>query len=123
MFAAPVIFNVEVIVAKALKTILAAALTVQVVIVALLLKFIVAAAFTLQAAIVILLVKLSVAACETVIAPVVHAAVFDHVPEPLKNTGPKVFPPELIVFVPVPKKYTFIPVAHVPCNVVMVRLP
>ena len=63
-----------------------------------------AAALTLKVVVVILLVKLSVAACETVITPVVHAAKFDHVPVPAKNTGPNVLPPELIVFVPVPKK-------------------
>jgi hypothetical protein len=73
-----------------------------------------AAAFTLKVDVVILFVKFSVAACETVIAPVVHAAVFDHVPVPAKNTGPKFFPPELMVLVPVPKKYTFIDVVHVP---------
>ena len=73
-----------------------------------------AAAFTLKVEVVILFVKLSVAACEMVITPVVHTAVFDHVPVPAKNTGPKFFPPELMVLVPVPKKYTFIPVVHVP---------
>ena len=70
-----------------------------------------------------LFVKFNVAACVTLNVPVVQAAKFDHVPVPAKNTGPKVFPPELIVFVPVPKKYTFIPVAHVPCAATMARLP
>ena len=88
-------FNVLDIVANALNVIFANALTVKLVVV-------------------ILLVKLSVAACETVIAPVVHAAAFDQVPVPLKNTGPKLFPPELMVLVPAPKKYTFIEVVHVP---------
>ena len=61
-------------------------------------------AFNEKVEVVIGKLKLRIAACETVIAPVVHAAVFDHVPVPAKNTGPKVFPPELMVFVPVPKK-------------------
>ena len=62
------------------------------------------AAFNEKDEVVIGKLKLRVAACETVTFPVVHAAKFDHVPVPAKNTGPKVFPPELIVFVPVPKK-------------------
>ena len=78
------------------------------------LNVIFAAAFTAKLVVVILFVKFSVAACETVIALVCHAARLDQVPVPLKKTGPKFFPPELMVLVPVPKKYTFIPVVHVP---------
>jgi hypothetical protein len=87
------------------------------------LKFTVAAAFTFNPDIVIPFVKFNVAACVTVISPVVQAAKFDQVPVPAKNTGPKFLPPELIVFVPVPMKYTFIPVAQVPCAAVIVKLP
>ena len=55
--------------------------------------------------------------------PVFHAAWFDHVPVPAKYTGPKLLPPEFIVFTPVPIKYTFMDVVHVPCVLTMARLP
>ena len=81
------------------------------------------AAFNEKDEVVIGKLKLRVAACETVTFPVVHAARLDQVPVPLKNTGPNVLPPELIVLVPVPKKYTFIPVVQEPWKVVKVRFP
>ena len=73
-----------------------------------------AAPLTCICCMVILLVKFSIDAWLTVILPVFHAAVLDHVPVPAKYTGPKFFPPELIVLVPVPIKYTFILVVQGP---------
>ena len=67
--------------------------------------------------------KFKVAAWLTVRLPILHATVFDHVPVPLKNTEPKVFPPELMVLVPVPMKYTFIEVVQDPCVLTMAKLP
>ena len=67
--------------------------------------------------------KFKVAAWLTVRLPILHAAVFDHVPVPLKNTEPKVFPPELMVFNPLPRKYTFMEVVHEPCKEVNNKLP
>ena len=87
------------------------------------LKVIAAAPLTCNCCIVMLFVKFNVAAWLTVMLPVFHDAWFDHVPVPAKYTGPKFFPPELIVFVPVPIKYTFIPVAHVPWVLTIDRFP
>ena len=52
-----------------------------------------------------------------------QAATFDQVPVPLKNTVPNVFPPELIVFKPFPRKYTFIEGVQEPCKEVINKLP
>ena len=68
------------------------------------LKLIVAGAVTLQVLVLTLFTKFKVAAWLTVMLPVFHAAVFDQVPVPAKNTGPKFLPPEVIVLVPEPMK-------------------
>ena len=99
-----VIFKSEFIVAKALNVMFAAPLTSI-------------------CCIVMLFVKFNVAAWFTVMFPVFHAAVFDQVPVPVKNTGPKFLPPEFIVLVPVPMKYTFIEVVQVPCVLTIARFP
>jgi hypothetical protein len=64
----------------------------------------VAAELTFNWDIVTLLTKFNIAGWVTPMLAVVHAAVFDQVPVPAKNTGPKVLPPELMVLVPVPMK-------------------